>query len=73
MPPGREQFAGQRPEAPLHAVADDGATDFLGDGEADAQAIIAVGTIAHQQDETWHRESLAAVGGKEIRPFTENC
>ena len=67
MPPVGQDFARERAEAALHAVADDRAADLLGDGEADALGRIAVAAIADEQDETRRRRAPAGVGGEEIR------
>ena len=67
MPMLGQQFAGERAEAALHAVADDRVADLLGDGEADAHRRVAVVARADEQDEAGHGRALAAVGGKEIR------
>ena len=45
------QLAGEGAEAALHAVADHGAADLLGDGEADADGWIVILAVADQQDE----------------------
>src|SRR4029453_901351 len=47
-------------------VADDGAADFLGDRETDAQRIVTVVAWTHEQDEAGHGKSFAALGGKQI-------
>ena len=49
-----------------HAVADHGVADLLGDGEADAQHLIAVAALADEQDEAGCRDSGTAIGGQEI-------
>ena len=62
-----QDFAGERAEAALHAVADDRAADLLGDGEADAHGRIAV--IARSRTSRT-KPGMAArragVGGQEI-------
>src|SRR5690242_1406621 len=64
---GGDDLARERTEAPLHPVADDGAADLLGDGEADPHARILVIAVADEQDEPGHRCAQAAVGGKKVR------
>ena len=71
MPRVGKDLAGQRAEAPLHAVADDRAADLLGDGEADALDRIAVLAVADEQDEAGRRRAPAGVGGEEIGALAE--
>jgi hypothetical protein len=63
----RHKLPRERAEAALHPVADHGPADLLGDGEADADRRVAIGTIAHQQDEAGHGRAPAAIGRDEIR------
>ena len=71
MPPVGHDLARKRAEAPLHAVADDGAADLLGDGEADAHWRIAVVAVSDEQDEAGHGGAPAGVRGEEIRALAE--
>ena len=71
MPLADDDFAGERAEAPLHAVADDRAADLLGDGEADAHRGVAILAVADEQDEAGRGCALAAVGGEEIRALAD--
>ena len=71
MPLGGKDFAGERAEAALHAVADDRVADLLGDGEADAHRRVRVLAVADEQDEAGHGRALAAVGGEEVRALAE--
>ena len=68
----RQELAGERAQAPLHAVADDGVADLFGDGEADADRIVAVIAGTDLKDETGSRDAPAAVGGKEVGAFPED-
>lgn len=61
-----KQLAGQRAQAPLHAVADDGVADLFGDGETDADRFVAVIASTDLEDEPGSRDAPAAVGGKEV-------
>ena len=67
----RQDFAGERPEAPFHAVADDGLADFLADREADAHLLVAVGAIAYEEHESRSRGSPSGIGREEIRAFLD--
>ena len=62
----REHFAGERAEAPLHAVADDGVADFLGDGDAGAHLRVVVAAVADEEHEAGGRRAPAGVGGEEV-------
>ena len=63
--------AGERAEAALHPVADDGVADLLRDGEAEAHRRIVVAARADEQDEAGRRRAQAAVGREEIRAAGE--
>ena len=67
----RQKLAGERAQAAFHPVADHGAADFPGDGEANANCRVAVGTVADQEDEAWRRCPPAGVGGEEIGPLSK--
>ena len=67
-----KQLAGERAQAPLHAVAGDSVADLLGDGEPDADRIVAVVTGTDLEDETGSRDAPAAIGGEEVGAFPEN-
>src|SRR5262249_2935449 len=66
-----QQFARQCPEPPLHAVADDGAADLPGDGDAEPHLRLAVLAIADEEDEAGHRRSSSLVRRQEIRAAGE--
>jgi hypothetical protein len=66
-----QELAGEGAEAALHAVADHGPADLLGDGEADADRGIGVLTVADEKDEARHGRAPAAVGGEEIRALAK--
>lgn len=53
----------------LQAVANNSATNLLGDGEPNANRRIAVVTRAKLKNEARHSDTLAAVGGEEISPL----
>ena len=72
MTPNGDEVASERAKAALHAVADDCAADFLGDGEADALLRIAVLAVADQKDETGGRRAPSGVRCQEVRAFPEN-
>jgi hypothetical protein len=63
---GRDDLARKRPEAPLHAVADDRAANLFGDGEADAHRRIRILAVADEQDEAGRGRALARVRGKKV-------
>jgi len=65
------ELARQRAKAPLHAVADDGAADLLGNCEADAHRWVRILAVADEQDETGHRRAQAAVRGDEVRALLD--
>jgi hypothetical protein len=64
-----KDFTCERPKAPLHAIADDGVTNLLGDGEAYPYRGVGVGAVTDEQDESGRRRALYSVRGEEIRPF----
>lgn len=64
-----EVLASECAQTSLQAVANDCATDLLGDGEPNANRRIAVVTPAKLKDEARHGDTLAAVGGKKIGPL----
>jgi hypothetical protein len=64
----RHDLAGQRAEAPLHAVADDGAPDLLGDGESNADRRVLIVAIADEKDEAGRCRAPAGVRRDEIGP-----
>jgi hypothetical protein len=68
---GRHDLAGERSETPLHAVADDRAADFLGNGEADAHCRLGVRAVADEEHEPWGGRPLAGVGGDEVGALRE--
>jgi hypothetical protein len=59
---------GQRPQPTFHAIAHNGATDFLGDRVASANFGIAIVALVHQQDEARHDNTPGLVGGQKIAP-----
>src|SRR5829696_8090376 len=61
-----QDIARERPEAPLHAVADDGAADLLGDGDPEPDRGVAVVARADEEDEAGHGRAAAAIGGQEV-------
>jgi hypothetical protein len=63
---GRNDLAGERAKAPLHAVADDRSADLLGYSEADAHRRIRILTIADEKDKAGRGRAPAGVRGKEI-------
>ena len=65
----RQRFAGEGTEAALHAIADDGAADFLGDGETDSLGRVAVLAVSDEQDESRGCRAPAGVRSEEIRAF----
>ena len=71
-PPRRQQFAGERAQAALHAVAHYCAADLLGYGKTDALGGIAIAAVADEEDEAWGRRSPAAVGGKEVGALAQD-
>jgi hypothetical protein len=64
-------LAGEGAEAALHPVADHGAADLLGDGEADAHAWIIVLAVSNQQDEAGRARPQPCIGSKEIRALLD--
>ena len=68
----RHQLAGERAEAPLHAIADDGLADLLADGEADALQWIAVLAIADEKDEARRRRAPSGVRSEEVRALSKD-
>lgn len=68
---GWQSFAQKRPEAALHAVANNRVADLLCDGYAKAQ--ISFGsrhsTTVHQQHESGPCDPDSAIGGNKVRPF----
>ena len=65
-----QQFAHQRAQPPLHAVAHHGVADLLGDGDAETQTRPVVG--AGKQDKPGPRNAQAPVGGEEIGAPRQN-
>jgi hypothetical protein len=65
-PAFRQRLTRERAQPPLHAVADDSATDLLGNRIADPHRRLAIGAIAYQQDEAGQRRAPAAVRGQEV-------
>ena len=68
----RHQLAGERTEAPLHAIADDGLADLLADGEADALQWIAVLAITHEKDKARRRRAPSGVRSEKVRAFPKD-
>ncbi len=66
-----QQLPRKRAQAPLHAVANDGAADLPGDGIADPDGGIAVRPVADQQDEAGHGRAPAAIRGQEVGAAAE--
>jgi hypothetical protein len=66
-------LAGEGAEAALHPVADHGAADLLGHGEADAHPRIIVLAVADQQDEAGRARPKPGIGGKEVRAFLDRA
>jgi hypothetical protein len=67
----RHKLAGERPEATLHAVADDSAADLLGDSEADTHLRIAILAVADEQDETGRARPQPAIRGEKVRSLLD--
>jgi len=67
----RDELTGQSTEAPLHPVADDGATDFLGDGETDPLGRVAILPVADEKDESGRRRAPAGVRSEEVRALSK--
>lgn len=65
---GWQQVPRQRPQSPLHPVADDGIADFLGDGETDANRHIVIPARVDQQYESGSRNAAPAIGSQKIPP-----
>jgi hypothetical protein len=65
----REDFAGERAEAALHAVSNDGVADLLSHREADALDRVAILAIADEQDEPGRGRALSSVRGEEVSAF----
>src|SRR3569833_4362171 len=63
---GRHDFARERAEAPLHAVADDRSADLLCAGATDAHRGIALPAVADQQDESGRGRAPAGDRSEEI-------
>ena len=59
-------LAGKRAKTALHSIANDGAANFLGDGDAHANGWIQILAVADQENEARRRHSLAGIGGKEV-------
>jgi hypothetical protein len=64
-------LSGERAEAPLHAIAHNGAADLLGDRETNADGRVLVVAIADEQDEACRCRAPAGVRGEEIGPLLE--
>ena len=62
----RHDLSGKGAEAALHAVADDRAADFLGDGEAHAHRRVRILAVTDEQDEAGRGQAPAAVRGNEV-------
>ena len=63
----------KRPEAPLHAIANNRLADLLADGEADTHGRIAILPVARQKDKPRGSRAPSGVRGKEIRAFPQYC
>ena len=61
-----EHFLRERTKAAAHAVADDGVTDFFGDGDAQPDCGAVVLPVANQQNKTGSCISLPPVGGQKV-------
>jgi hypothetical protein len=61
-----QHLARQGAKAAFHPVADDGIADFLGDSEADARGLVAIGAVADKQDESHHRRALSRVRREKV-------
>jgi len=64
-------LSSKRPEAALHPVPDNRATNLLRDREADAHRSVAIVAVAHEQDEAGCCRALPAVCGQEIRALLD--
>ena len=62
----RQQITRERPQPAFHPVANDRVSDLLGDGEADANALVTVIPRANLQHEAGHRHASPAIGREEI-------
>src|SRR6185369_16115723 len=69
--PGRNDLAGERPEAPLHAVADDRSADLFRYREADAHRRVRILAVADEQDEAGSGHAPAGVGSEEVRALPD--
>jgi hypothetical protein len=67
----RDKLSGESAEAPLHAVADDGPADLLGDRETDPLGRVAVLPVADEQDESGRRRAPAGVRSEEVLAFAD--
>ena len=67
-----QDFAGERSEAALHAIANDGPTDLLGNRIADPHRALPIVAITYQEHETGHGGAPAGVRCQKIGAFAEN-
>ncbi len=68
-----EHFLRKRAKAAAHAVADNGVTNFFGDGDAKADCRAVVSPVPNQQNKTGSCISLPPVGGQKVLPFFDNA
>jgi hypothetical protein len=63
---GGQDLASEGAETALHPIANDRATNLLGDGETDPNPRILVLAVQNEQDETGRGGAQAAIRGKEV-------
>jgi hypothetical protein len=61
-----QDLASKGAKAALHPIANDRATNLLGDGEADPNPRILVLAVQNEQDEAGRGGAQAAIRGKEV-------
>jgi hypothetical protein len=70
---GRNDLLRKRTKAPLHPVADDGASNLLRDGEADAHRRIRILAIPNEQDEAGGRSAHPAVCSEKVDALSDRA
>jgi hypothetical protein len=63
---GGQDLASEGTKAALHPIANDGATNLLGDCETDPHPRILVLAVQNEQDEAGRGGAQAAIRGKEV-------
>lgn len=69
----RKDRPGELPKTPLHPIANDGAPNLLGNGDAEANRRIAVAARTHEQHESGHGCAQAAVRSQIVGAASELC